>query len=163
MSETPSSPPETASVQVAPEQESSRKKWILGGCLGFGCLIVIFLFVIALFLFGGVALFKAGSAPWKAVNGYLEAVKARDYAQAYIYLSDDLQKEMSLSDFISFIRTHPDEYEGIERAKLKSLNISDNRALIEGVIIYSSSKETTFEASLIKEDNVWRISGITIR
>jgi hypothetical protein len=163
LSETPSSPPETASVQVAPEQESSRKKWILGGCLGFGCLIVIFLFVIALFLFGGVALFKAGSAPWKAVNGYLEAVKARDYAQAYIYLSDDLQKEMSLSDFISFIRTHPDEYEGIERAKLKSLNISDNRALIEGVIIYSSSKETTFEASLIKEDNVWRISGITIR
>ncbi len=162
MSETPPSVLETSSGQATSQQRSSRKKWILGGCLGCGCLVIIIL-LFTLFLWGGVALFKMGSAPWKAVSGYIEAIKARDYAQAYIYLSDDLQKEMSLSDFISFIQTHPDEYEGIEKAKLKSLNISDNRAQIEGVIIYSSGKEASFEASLVKEDNVWRISGITIR
>ncbi len=162
MSETLFSPLEASRAQVTSQEGSSGKKWILGGCLGCGCLIIIVL-LFTLFLWGGVALFKMGSAPWKAVSGYLEALKARDYAQAYIYLSNDLQKEMSLSDFISFIQTHSDEYEGIEKAKLKSLNISDNKALIEGVIIYLSDKRASFEASLIREDNVWRISGITIR
>lgn len=162
MSETPLSPVETSRPQAANQRKSSRKKWILGGCLSCGCLITI-VFLLALLVWGGVALFKGGAAPWKAVSSYLEAVKARDYAQAYIYLSNDLQKEMNLSEFISFIQTHPHEYEGIEKARLESLDISDNRAHVEGVIVYSNGKKASFEASLIKEDNVWRISGITIR
>lgn len=150
----------TQGTSLPSQKKSSLWNWILGGCLGCGCLFI--LLAITLFFIGGATFFKAGAGPWKAVSDYIEALKAKDYAQAYIYLSEEVQREITLLNFTSLIETRPGIYEGIEKARLNSVSVNNDRAKVEGVVIYVSGERAPLTADLVKEGNVWRILKITI-
>lgn len=143
-------------------KKKSKKWWILGGCAGCGCLALVVL--LALFLIsGGVALFGTLQAPVKAVEEYLQAATTGDFARAYTYLSQDLQKEVDLSSFTRFIQTHAESYGGIDKVKATSVNINNNQATVEGKVIYKDGSRAPLEAALVKEAELWKISTITVK
>lgn len=158
----PPPPPQSAPSVTPREGEKSNKwKWIVGGCIGCGCLIAII--VGALLAFGGLKLFQVVGAPAKAVEEHLLAVSQRDYAKAYSYLSQGLQSELDLKTFSDFIKERPQYYENIEKFKLTNVSIENNRANVEGKVVYESGEEAEVIVSLVKEGTLWRIEEIEVK
>ncbi len=159
---TPPTPPQP-STPVAPTEakKGNKWKWIVGGCLGCGCLIAIIVGV--LLAFGGLKLFQAVNAPAKVVEEHLMAVTEHDYAKAYTYLSQDLQSELDLETFSGFIKERPQFYENIKEFKMENVNIKDDRADVEGTVIYETGEKAPVVASLVKKDTLWRIEEIEVK
>ena len=170
MSEKPPTPPTPPASPASPtppapptppsEKKSSLWKWILGGCAGCGCLIAIGLIIT--FILGGTFIFQFTAEPKRAVIEHMEAIKKGDYAKAYIYLSSDLQEELSLTDFTNYIESHPNNYRGIREVKINSVNVNNNQAQVRGKVIYKDGEEAELKAFLIKEGSLWKISSITV-
>lgn len=155
-------PPATTPPTAPAPKKKSKKWWILGGCAGCGCLVLIALLAF-LFIGGGAALFSGLQAPVKVVDEYLQAATTGDFAKAYTYLSQDLQKEVDLSGFSEFVKTHPENYEGIDKATTSSVNINNNQADIRGKVIYKDGSSAPLEATLVKEGSFWKIRSITVK
>ncbi len=159
----PEAPPASSlsPASTAPGKKS-RKWWILGGCGGCGCLVLIALLTFFL-LGGGLSLFGSLHAPVKAVEEHLLAVTNGDFSRAYTYLSQELQKEIDLTSYTDFVKSHPENYEGIEKINASSVNIKGNEAQAEGKVIYKDGLTASFEATLIKEGNFWKIKSLWVK
>lgn len=155
-------PPTTTPPPAAAPKKKSKKWWILGGCAGCGCLILIAL-IAFFFIGGGFYLFSGLQAPAKAVDEHLQSVTKGDFAKAYTYLSQELQKEMDLTGFTEFVKTHPENYEGIEKFSTTSVNINNDQASIKGKVTYKDGSTAPVEATLVKEGNLWKIQSIWVK
>ncbi len=99
----------------------------------------------------------------KVVEEYLQAATSGDFAKAYTYLSQELQKEVDLSGFTEFVQTHPENYQGIDKINTSSVKINNNQASLEGKVIYKDGSSAPLEAALVKEGNLWKIRIITVK
>jgi len=98
------------------------------------------------------------------ITKFMEAGKARDMGAAYAcWYSYSATKE----DIVKFIESSYDIFSGYER-----LTISDQEAKpgvggiaegnVSGAIIYTGGQRLSLKARLVKEKNLWKITGIQI-
>lgn len=153
-----------ADVQAGAPRRKSSKKW-LWGCLGCGCLTLVAAAVVGIIIAvsGGVAIFGWLSGPSKSVDGFMTAMKTKQYAKAYTYLAAARKKEMTLSEFETVIKENPEvpkRYEEVDKSSYSSTNIKNDRATVKGTVTFKDGSKTSITVELVKEKDEWKIESL---
>lgn len=97
----------------------------------------------------------------KVVDKQLAAMKAGDIQKAYSYTSNDFRRNTSLVVFESFVKKHPALANNVDRTILER-EVSDGKGTVKGTFKAKDGTKTTLLFSLIKENNQWKILGISV-
>ncbi len=120
--------------------------------------IIVWLFIsVATFM---ALVFYATSGLVDTVRNQLDALRAGDIQKAYSYTAKDFQKVTSLSDFEKFL----DQYPSLKNNKSSSFSerqIENNMGTLKGTLTAEDGAQTPIEYRLIKEDDSWKILGIS--
>jgi hypothetical protein len=140
---------------AAPRKAQGRGPlfWVLSGCCG--CLTLLALgaagFVAALYFM------TQGAAD--AARAQLEDLKRGDQIAAYNRLSSTYQQTMTPEAFEQLVATHP-ALRSYANATFNNRSVSGNTASLSGTITATSGEREPVTFLLIKEGDVWKISGI---
>jgi len=120
--------------------------------------IIVWLFIsVATFM---ALVFYVTSGLVDTVRNQLDALRAGDIQKAYSYTAKDFQKVTSLSDFEKFL----DQYPSLKNNKSSSFSerqIENNMGTLKGTLTAEDGAQTPIEYRLIKEDDSWKILGIS--
>ena len=96
------------------------------------------------------------------ITEFMEAGVAKDVDRAYSYCLSSVSKE----ELARLITNNYELFEGFEDVTTSSLSVQTSAGITTaeciGTIIYSSDRRLPFEATLVKENSIWRITGFHI-
>ena len=132
---------------------SETKKPFIIGLVGF-----------VLFLGGIIPTFmqiKAEVEP--VITEFMEAGVAKDMEAAYACFSPQAVTKKEITDFIN---NSYNVFESFERVATSSFEVSSSAGITEGyvsgAIVYTGDGRLPFEAWLVKENDIWKLTGIDI-
>ena len=96
------------------------------------------------------------------ITEFIEAGVAKDVDRAYACCHSSISKE----EVAKLIINNYDLFEGFEDLTTSSLSVVSSAGIttaeFSGAIIYSGDRRLPFEASLVKENDIWRITVFCI-
>jgi hypothetical protein len=138
-------------------QKGGIKKPLAIG-LGVGVvLVVVVVLIVTQFsgLFSGVK---------PVIAEFMEAGEARNVTAAYACWSPQSATEEEMAGYIE--SNYDDVFAGYERLNISSQSIESSAGIttcyVSGAVIYTGDQSLPFEASLVKKNDVWKITGINI-
>lgn len=144
---TPPPPPPPLPPQV--QKDRTLLHILMAGC---GCLVVIG--IIAGLFFG--RFFNFTNQPKKTVQNQIDAINEGNYRLAYSYFSTAYQKTVDLSSFRDGLKSFAPMLP-IKEVNLSSVNIRNNRALIEGTLGGANGVIFPIHYELLRENHEWKI------
>jgi hypothetical protein len=116
--------------------------------------------IIVIQLFSG--LFSEFSGIEPVIAEFMEAGAANNTGAAYACWSTQSATEEELAEFIESY--YDDLFAGYERLNISSFEGESSGGIttcdVSGAVIYTGYESWTFEASLVKKNDVWKITGI---
>ncbi len=124
---------------------------------------------------GGFFLFQTGKNELegiqKTIDSFMVAGRNNDSAAASSHVAQSAKNAGVVSDedidnLITTQRTLFDDYQSIDTSSGISLNTSTStgtNAKVSGTVTYASAPNGTYEAELIKENDVWKLTFINIK
>ena len=98
------------------------------------------------------------------IGEFMEAGEARDVEAAYAYFSPRSATEEEVDEYIE--SNYDDLFAGYESLTIGGWEMSSSGGITEvyvsGAIIYTGDQSLPFVAWLVKENDVWKITGIYI-
>ena len=112
---------------------------------------------------GLVHMFQFFSGVEPAVAQFMEAGVTRNVEAAYACWSPQSATEEEIAEFIE---SSHDVFAGYERLTISSKNGQSGGGIescyVSGAIIYTGGQRLSLEASLVKDNEVWKITGVRI-
>ena len=109
------------------------------------------------------ALYYAIKREWfdvkSAVKKFMKAGAVRDVKAAYACWSPQFATEEEIADFI---RGRYDLFAGYDRVRINHSEATIDSSYVSGDVTYTGNQSSSLEASVVKENKVWKISGIRI-
>jgi hypothetical protein len=100
---------------------------------------------------------------WLDVNSvirkFMKAGAVRDVKAAYACWSPQFATEEEITDFI---RGRYDLFAGYDRVRINHSEATIDSSYVSGDVTYTGNQSSSLEASVVKENKVWKISGIRI-
>ncbi|HEY4711998.1 MAG TPA: hypothetical protein VIH69_04900 [Dehalococcoidia bacterium] len=139
-------------------QKGGIKKPLIIG-LGVGIAVVVVIVIIVTTQISGMF---SGVKP--VIEAFMEAGAANNTEAAYACCSPQSVSEEELVEFIE--SNYDDIFAGYERLTMGSWNGQSSAGIttceVCGGVIYTSNPSLPFEASLVKTNDVWKITSIYI-
>lgn len=111
-------------------------------------------------LAGGLTQFKSEAEP--VISEFMEAGAAKNMEAAYTCFSS---QSASKEEIAEFINDNYDLFAGYERVTTSSWEVQSSAGVTEGytagAIIYTDDTRMPFEAWLVKENDVWKLTGFS--
>jgi len=146
-------------VEVEPKPQSKAKKVLLV----LGVLLLLGIVVGGYAFYQGV---KDGPMVSQEVTTFLQYAAANDVTSAYSMTSSEFKKEVSkekMSQLFTLKSNFADFKEQSQTGFTVSKNVGQPTLYkYSGKIIYTDGGEGTVEATMVKEDGVWKILGIYV-
>ena len=142
-------------------QKGGIKKPLAIG-LGIGIVVIVVIVIIVIQLFSG--LFSAFSGIEPVIAEFMEAGAANNTEAAYACWSTQSATEEEITEFIE--NNYDDLFAGYESSTISSFEGESSGGIttcdVSGAVIYTGDQSLPFEASLVKKNDVWKITGIYI-
>jgi len=136
-------------------QKGGIKKPLIIG-LGIGAVVIVVIVIIVMTQLSGMF---SGVEP--VIAQFMEAAEARDVEAAYACFSPELVTEEDLAEFIE--NNYDDLFAGYESLTFGSFEGESSAGVttchVSGVVVYTGNQNLPFEASLVKKNDVWKITG----
>jgi hypothetical protein len=146
---TPPPPPPPLPPSAQPQKDRTLLNILMAGC---GCLVVIG--IIAGLFFGRV--FSFTNQPKKTVQNQIDAINEGNYRLAYSYFSGAYQRTVDISAFRDGLKPFAAMIP-IKEVNLSSVNIRNNRALVEGTLGGANGVIFPIRYELLRENHEWKI------
>jgi hypothetical protein len=121
--------------------------------------VVIIVCIIAFFIWRTV---RQRSQFKSVITEFMEAGAARNMGGAYACFSPQSATKEEIAELIE---SSYDVFANYERLTIKKTEVDSSgipEAYVTGAITYTGGKKLPFKASLVKENGVWKITGIHI-
>ena len=155
-------PPESTSI---PSRRPRWWLWIFGG------LVIIALLCGGIIVVGGISLFQnsqsAATDAIKVVDRFLQAGARKDASAGFLLFSETVRDQQVTQEGIAKLFTeHKEYFADYSQVKQDSFNVTSGTngvtASLEGSISYNGHPNRKFTATLVKEDNGWKLIGIRL-
>ena len=139
-------------------QKGGIKKPLIIG-LGVGIAVIVVIVIIVTQLFSGMF---SGVKP--VIEQFMEAGAANNTAAAYACWSTQSATEEEITEYIESY--YYDLFAGYERLNISSCDGQSSGGItwcdVSGAVIYTGDESLPFEASLVKSNDIWKITYIYI-
>lgn len=131
------------------------KKTNWGLIIGLGCggLVLVVGVIVAVVFF---AVMKATAEPKAAVDGFLEAAAAGDYAEAHGYFSVPLAKVQPLDEFTARAEENAHLF-AIEDTSFTTRSVDSTGAKFKGTVTLEAGTELPASFELVRENGEWKL------
>jgi hypothetical protein len=139
-------------------QKGGIKKPLIIG-LGVGIAVIVVIVIIVTTQLSGLF---SGVKP--VIAEFMEAGEARNVTAAYACWSPQSATEEEIAEYIE--SNYDDVFAGYERLNINRWSGESSAGIttcyVSGAVIYTGGQSLPFEASLVKKNDVWKITGINI-
>ena len=139
-------------------QKGGIKKPLAIG-LGVGIVVIVVVVIIVTQFFSGLF---SGVEP--VIAEFMEAGAAGDVEAAYACWPPESVTEEEIAEFVE--SNYDDVFAGYEHLNISSWESESSAGIttcdVSGAVIYTGDKSLPFEASLVKENDVWKLTDIYI-
>lgn len=95
-----------------------------------------------------------------AIDGQLAAFRKNEVGRAFAYASTALQQQTPIRRFAALVRDGYPEIWASARAEYGLVRDDGARATVTARVFVESGRSAVYDYVLVREDDVWRISGV---
>lgn len=126
--------------------------------------LVIYLVGVVVLIVGIVSSLAPFFGVGPVIAEFMEAGAAENVEEAYDCWSPQSATEEDIAEYIE--SSYDDVFAGYERLTISSRSGQSSGGIttcyVSGAIVYTGDQSLPFEASLVKENDVWKITGIYV-